>query len=200
MGHSRKSGRRLHPDAVPTFTKEKLEGVATPRTLEKGLQLANSDRIFKRVLDGVEISCVLVGEMGQRFSCSVHAKKFTLQGLCSCDSYHFCEHLASLVLTYLDHPETFLNLDDYLTDLDGLPKEELVQRLRRLVAQYPASALEALGEEGFDSSQIDDMEEPLPFDALDSDALWEPDWPNWEEDSEDDDEDDDPPTGGTPLN
>ncbi len=143
--------------AEPGFTIEKLLRVAGPAVRANAEPLVNSPRLLKRLKDGDELSCTFYG-YGASITCSVSAHRFSLQDLCTCDATYFCRHSAALVLTYLEKPETFLDLDEFLVNLSRVPRAELEEKLRHLIGRYPGSSLEALGQEGFDPAEV--LDEP----------------------------------------
>ncbi|MBM4354683.1 MAG: hypothetical protein FJ109_12995 [Deltaproteobacteria bacterium] len=195
------------------FTLERLKAIASAEVMLHGRELVNAPGMLKRLKDGNELSCMFYLD-GRQIRCSVDARRHSLQELCTCDAPYFCRHSVALVLTWLEHPDTFLDLDRWLDDLDRLPKHELAEMLRRMVGRYPASSLEALGIAGFDpavlleklhsdnddllADLLDEVSQPVEqnADAENSTIL-----PGWLEELEED-EDDDPPPGrpGKPIN
>ena len=141
----------------PGFTIEKLARVAGLTVRANAEPLINSPRLLKRLKDGDELSCTFYG-YGASITCSVTAHRFSLQDLCTCNATYFCRHSAALVLTYLEKPETFLDLEEFLEGLSYVPRVELEEKLRHLIGRYPGSSLEALGHEGFDPAEI--LDEP----------------------------------------
>ncbi len=152
---NRKPGKTRR--ARPGFTMEKLVRVAGPTVRANAEPLIDSPRLLKRLKDGDELSCTFYG-YGASITCSVTAHRFSLQDLCTCNATYFCRHSAALVLTYLEKPDSFLELDEYLGRLSTAPREELEEKLRHLVGRYPGSSLEALGQEGFDPAEV--LDEP----------------------------------------
>jgi hypothetical protein len=144
--------------AKPSFTMEKLVRVAGPTVRANAEPLVDSPRLLKRLKDGSELSCTFYG-YGASITCSVTAHRHSLQDLCTCNATYFCRHSVALVLTFLDKPDTFLDLDNYLDELSTAPREELEEKLRHLVGRYPGSSLEALGHEGFDPAEVLDEAE-----------------------------------------
>ncbi len=142
---------------TPGFTLEKLARVAGHTVRANAEPLIDSPRLLKRLLDGDELSCTFYG-YGASITCSVTAHRHSLQDLCTCNATYFCRHSAALVLTFLDKPESFLDLDTYLDNLSTAPREELEEKLRHLVGRYPGSSLEALGQDGFDPAEV--LDEP----------------------------------------
>jgi hypothetical protein len=84
----------------------------------------------------------------------VSARRHALQELCTCSANYFCRHAAALVQTFMEFPDTFLDLEAYLEGLVEAPRDDLVDMLRHLIGRYPGSSLEALGQEGFDPAEV----------------------------------------------
>lgn len=202
-----------YPDRVSEeigFSLEKLQGSAPDEVLEAAREYVNSQRFLKRLRDGNELSGTFLSPLGRRIHTSVTAHKYSLQGMCTCDTTHFCRHMAAMTLTWLDHPETFLDLESLLDDLPNRPKEELVGMLRRMLGGFPSSGLEALGVPGFEPAVILEGEDGMDTfmeELEDLDRVSFADGrKHTDEDNEDDEDewgfgDDDPESGpGTPLN
>ncbi len=195
------------------FTFERLAATASAEVMIHGRELVNAPGMLKRLKDGNELSCVFYLD-GRQIRCSVDARRHSMQELCTCDAPYFCRHSVALVLTWLEHPDTFLDLELWLEELDSRPKDELVAMLRHMVGRYPSSSLEALRIPGFDPSEVLERTESEGADLL-SDLLdqlpesGEPEadaaapgvLPGWAEEieEEEDDEDGGPGTPGKPV-
>jgi len=179
------------------FTADKLEHAASRAVIANGKELVNDELMIKRLRDGDEISCTFVS-FGRHIHCAVSARKYAIQELCTCDAPYFCRHAAALVLTYLQHPDTFLDLEEFLDGLENRPQAELVEMLRRMIGRYPASSLEVLGLAGFQVAEVlDDLQgDDLAFEDSDDDFLAEfpgDDLDNLDLDDEDEEGFDDEP-------
>jgi hypothetical protein len=195
------------------FTMERLLTTASLEVLEHGRELVDAPVMLKRLKDGNELSCVFYME-GRQIRCSVDSRRHSLQDLCTCDAPYFCRHSAALVLTWLEHPGTFLDLEQWLDGLRDRPKDELVAMLRHMIGRYPASSLEALRIPGFDPSEVLEQQESEGDDLLPDllDLLPENErqtadpanagiLPGWaEEIDEEEDDDRGPGTPGKPIN
>ena len=144
--------KKRHPATIRSpellFTETKLTQAASPAVRSNAEELVDADLMMKRLRDGAEISCTFVS-FNRTIHCSVSARKYSLQELCTCEANYFCRHAAALVRTWLDHPETFFDLTGFLDELENYPKADLLVMLRRLVGRYPGSSLEVLGKDGF---------------------------------------------------
>jgi len=210
-GRERKAGTGIGKQGG--FTLERLTSTASAEVLLHGRELVNDPGMLKRLKDGNELSCVFYSD-GRQIRCSVDARRHSLQELCTCDAPYFCRHSAALVLTWLEHPDTFLDLEQWLEKLDGRPKHDLLAMLRHMIGRYPASSLEALGIPGFDPSEVlerleenndallSDLLDQLPDPAgLEAEPAAPGILPAWAEELEEDDEDDDldPGKSGKPI-
>ena len=185
---------------IDGFTVEKLHRAVSPRVLENASELVGAEFIIKRYRDGNEISAAFAFH-GQTLHCTVTAKKYALQDLCTCDAHYFCRHAAALVMTFLETPDSFLDLESFLDELDESPKGDLVDMLRTMIGRYPGSSLEVLGYPGFQPSEVlDDPDDDFYPDDLDDDLFPDDDdWDEWDDDDDDDDDDDEGPNGA-PVN
>jgi len=165
MGHRKNKGRSA-ADMRETalFTREILHNVASPTVIDNAAELVDAELMLQRVKDGNELSCTFV-TYDRNIVCAVSSRKYSLQDMCTCEASYFCRHAAALVLTFIEHPESFVDLESYLDDLAARPQEELLEMLRRMIGRYPASSLEVLGEPGFQPADVlEEMEDELfPF-------------------------------------
>ena len=181
------------------FSVEKLYRAASPRVLENAAEMVGEPFIIKRFRDGNEISAAFVF-YGETLHCTVSARKYALQDLCTCDAHYFCRHAAALVMTFLERPDSFLNLEAFLDELGKSPKEDLLDMLRTMIGRYPGSSLEVLGLPGFLPSEVlDDPDDDFLPDDLDDD-LFPDDDDEWDEWDDDDDDDDDEGPNSAPVN
>jgi hypothetical protein len=168
--------KKRHPVPLKSpdqfFTEAKLTQAASPTVRANAEELVDADIMMKRLRDGSEISCTFIS-FNRAIHCSVSARKYSLQELCTCEANYFCRHAAALVRTWLDHPETFFELNDFLDELDDHSKADLLTMLRRLVGRYPGSSLEVLGKEGFLVAEtLEELSDEL---ELEDDLFSEPD-------------------------
>jgi len=59
---------------------------------------------------------------------------------CSCPAGSeggHCKHVAALLLTFLNHPDSFLQVQDIDTSLEQRSKTDLIALIRKMVARYP---------------------------------------------------------------
>jgi len=205
---AKKTGRgRMRGDYG--FDRAKLEETAPRAVLENAVELVDHEAMIKRLREGNEISCTFVSLEGQIHT-SVTASKYAFKELCTCEAPYFCRHAAALVLTFLDRPDSFLDLEAFLDDIGKMEPRELVKIVRRMVGRYPGSALEVLGVEGFQSADV--LDDPAEDDHLffDDDGLdlfggggdWDDldDLPFDDVDDDDDDDDDRGSNGPPKLN
>jgi len=190
------------------FTMDKLKRVASPKVIENADMLVDIDYMIKRHKDGSQIFGTITLDFDPA-NCVVVATRHTLKSDCSCGADYFCSHAAALVLTYLENPESFLDLEAYLDDLQHRSHAELVDMLRRVVGQHPGMSLEALGQPGFLPSEVleddpdDDLDFPLEIDDSEEDNPRHEPWKTSRGECDDDcpfchdDDDDDPDLGGS---
>lgn len=187
MVHRKKMGRGAGDSGASSFSLDKLRKVAPGTVLENAEELTDVEFMIQRLKDGNEISGTFV-TYDRNIVCTVSARKYSLQELCTCEAGYFCRHAAALVLTYIEKPDSFLNLESYLDELAGRPRDELVEMLRRMIGRYPASSLDILGEPDFQPSEIlEELDEDV-FPFGDGEDLLNDDFDLEGDDEEDDDD------------
>lgn len=169
------------------FSSEKLESVASLKVLQNGAQLVDSELMIKRFAQDNEVAATFYF-YGEQVDCTATARKHTLESICSCQAPYFCRHAAALVMTFLELPASFLDLQSFLDGLEEFSQEDLVTLLRTMVANYPASALEAMGFPGFQPSEVLDEFDGDMFPGAMDEELVGPMDEDWEEDWDDDDD------------
>ena len=173
---------------IPLLTEEVIESLAGPVQLERARRLLAHTAVLKKYREGTELRGVFVDPLGDRISCEVSVKRYGMRTRCSCDDGGVCVHATALLVLALESPEDYLDLEDYLDDLEGLAHGELLSRLRKLIFHDVSGALEVLQEPGFVVSEVATLEDSLdPFGEDDDEDPWDV----WE-----DDDDEPPPNGG----
>jgi hypothetical protein len=168
------------------FSLAKLESVASLKVLQNGTQLANSELMIKRYVQDNEVAATFYF-YGEQIDCAATARKHTLESNCSCQAPYFCRHAVALVITFMELPGSFLDLQDFLDGLEDFSQEDLVTLLRTMVANYPAPALEAMGFPGFQPSEVlDEFDDDMFPGEIGDDLMGELD-DDWDDDWDDDD-------------
>jgi hypothetical protein len=99
------------------------------------------------------VSAQIRGNFGlYRTTVSLKGKK-KLAGECTCPSELWpCKHVHALRATWDKNPESFFNLDNFLTELPKESKASLVESIRNMVLHSP-SLLTVFGIPGFEDEQ-----------------------------------------------
>lgn len=127
-------------------------------TLEQRVkEYVDSPMMTQRFCHENYVSAQIRGNFGAyRTAANIKGKKVT--GECTCPSELWpCKHVHALRATWDKNPDSFFNLDDWLTALPKEPKETLVEAIRNMVLHSP-SLLTVFGVPGFedDESEEDD--------------------------------------------
>jgi uncharacterized Zn finger protein len=79
-----------------------------------------------------------------------------LDGDCTCPSDACpCKHIRALRETWEMNPESFLDVDAFLRELDAREKSELIDTIGKIVVAFPQT-LRLFGVAGFDETDDDD--------------------------------------------
>lgn len=110
--------------------------------------IAEEIQLVRRIKDGTSLSGAWVDMDGPVYT-TVQVRRFTMEALCTCPAPGPCPHGGAVALLYLSDPSSFLDLDRWLEDLADLSKEDLLAKLRSVLASIPA-ALEMMDIPDFD--------------------------------------------------
>jgi uncharacterized Zn finger protein len=137
-----------------------LEGMADEDAPAKVREYVDSDRMIDRLRVGEALSARVIGNYGH-YIVRLTARPDGLAFSCSCPSYEYpCKHARALALTYIEAPESFVDLAGARAELEGRTKAELVDDLLTCIGEHPR-LLRVLGlVDGSDELPADEEEEP----------------------------------------
>lgn len=121
-------------------------------------QYIDSPNVTCRLRYGAKVSARIRGNYGI-YRTYVAQSSGKLIGECSCPSEILpCKHIHALRETWKANPQSFFDLDDWLTQLSRQPKQELIESIGQMVVEAPE--LLALFEvEGFELGEDEDDDE-----------------------------------------
>jgi len=177
MAKSNRSKHRgsdeMQLEARVDLTEEKIRRyLLDERLREAAAMVAAELKLVRRIKDGVSLSGAWIEGDGPVYT-TVQVRRYSLEALCTCPMSGPCPHGGALALVYMADPASFLDLDKWLDDLDGRPRDELLDMLRMVLSSIPA-ALEMVDIPGFDG--VLTAEPPVDDDWWDDD-----DWEDLEE-------------------
>lgn len=139
-----------------------LEGMADEDAPAKVREYVDSDRMIDRLRMGEALSARVIENHGH-YIVRLTARPDGVAFSCSCPSYEYpCKHARALALTYIEAPESFADLAGVRAELEGRPREELVEDLLTCIREHPR-LLRVLG--------LGDSSEDLPLNE--EEELWE---------------------------
>jgi uncharacterized Zn finger protein len=135
-----------------------LEGIADEDAPPKVREYVDSDRLIDRLRVGNALSARILGNYGH-YTVRLTARPEGLEFSCSCPSYEYpCKHARALALTYIEAPESFVDMSGARAGLERRSKAELVDDLLTCIAEHPR-LLRTLGlASDADSAEFDDEE------------------------------------------
>lgn len=128
---------------LPLLTHHQVRQRCTEQSYERGLIYYYDGMIENSVLHGKTLSAHCHGSEMYPYNVSVKLTSTRISSTrCSCP-YSWegdCKHIVALLLTYIDTPETILSVDALLTDLEKIPKSDLISVILDLLKHDPELA------------------------------------------------------------
>jgi hypothetical protein len=119
-------------------------------------EYVDSPLMMHRVRFGEFVAARIAGNFGD-YRAEVTQSK-AIEGQCTCPSeLSPCKHLHALRATWETNPNSFFDLEAWITELALEPKESLVEAIRNIVIADPAM-LSIFGVPGFEPIDEDDPE------------------------------------------
>ena len=117
------------------------------RNEDRAVEYIDSPLMTQRLRYKQEISARIDGNYGAyRTRLRLGARG---DGHCTCPSEWWpCKHVRALAATWEANPKSFLDLEQFLSELSKRPKQILLETLARIVMAQP-ECLSALGVQGF---------------------------------------------------
>jgi SWIM zinc finger len=133
-----------------------LEGTGDEDAPAKVREYVDSDRMIDRLRMRNALSARIVGHYGH-YTVRLTVRPDGLAFSCSCPSYEYpCKHARALALTYLEAPESFVDMAGARAALERRSKAELVNDLLSCIGEHPR-LLGTLGlASGADGPEFDD--------------------------------------------
>ena len=148
---------------APTLTKNDVRAWLGQKEIDKGRPYAQRGALLRlRVQEGV-IKGDCLGNSPRPYRVEATLKNGTIQRAnCSCpvgDGGH-CKHTAALLLTWIDFPELFTEVEALKASLEAYSKDNLIALVGKMIERYPD--LETLVE----TSAPDFTEKPVSASAI----------------------------------
>jgi hypothetical protein len=125
---------------IPAMTEADIERQVGGRSFGLGQDYAADDAIFDARRQGLTLKAHCRGTSGGPYRVEATlAAGGIASAFCSCPvgAAGTCKHVAALLLTWLDRPEEFLELEDLDTALGRRSKAELIVLVKQMLLQQP---------------------------------------------------------------
>jgi len=126
-------------DALPKLSKADVLAYVGPREVDKGRPYAQRGALLRlRVQEGV-LKADCLGTAPTPYRVEVTLTGTGARAFCSCPvgGDGRCKHVAALLLTYVNAPEQFTEVEALRTTLERYGKEDLITLIDRMVERYP---------------------------------------------------------------
>lgn len=140
---------------IPTISEEIVAARVGEQSFQRGLSYFRNGAIFDARRQGTTLKARCEGSRPQAYRVQVTFDGNSIAGAnCSCPvgAGGYCKHVAALLLTWIDRPEEFVEVEDLDTALERRSKEELITLIKQMLRREPE--LEVM------------LETPLPTDGV----------------------------------
>ena len=151
------------PNPFPTVSEGAISDWVGSRSFERGRGYFNSGAILEPRLQGNTLKAWCEGSRPQPYHLWVaYGAEGIKEAQCSCPvgGGGRCKHVAALLLTWSDQPDSFREVEELDTNLERHSKAELIALIKQMVGAYPTleALLEATPPEDGRSSPLVDPE------------------------------------------
>ena len=125
---------------IPQLSEQAVRARFDPQSWQRGRQYARDGAIINARRQGATLKASCIGSLPEPYRVEM---TFDARGIasaeCSCPvgDEGYCKHTVALVLTWLEHPETFVALEDVDTALERREKTELIALIKRMLQRHP---------------------------------------------------------------
>lgn len=124
----------------PEISEHSIQTCVGEASLTKGRSYARVGAVFDTKRQGMTLKARVQGQMAEPYRVSVtcDAQKI-VDSECSCPVGQggTCKHVAALLLTWIDTPDVFLEVEDLEASLRRRTKDELIALIRQMVRRAP---------------------------------------------------------------
>ena len=128
---------------LPDLTHDQIQSRCTEQSFERGFEYFHGGAIGNPVLQDWTLSSTCQGSSPKPYRTTVELMPTGIVSThCSClyEGDGDCKHIAALLLTYVESPETLYSVEDLLATLAGKPKSSLLQIISELLKRSPELA------------------------------------------------------------
>lgn len=125
----------------PKITESSISSYFSPTILGRGKGYVRKFAIFEAFTIGHTLRARCKGSYRNSYEVKAAVENDAIvSSRCSCpvgEDGSRCKHVAALLLTYLERPRDFKNVDEQETDLSRRSKEELIDLIGKMLARHP---------------------------------------------------------------
>jgi len=123
---------------LPHLTESQVRAWTDTRSFSRGQSYARSDAIAHPRIQGMTLKAECWGTAAQPYRVEVTLNDQGIDhSVCSCPVGLGCKHAVALLLTWLDDPDCFREVEDLRTALSRRGSEELVDIILQIIDRYP---------------------------------------------------------------
>lgn len=123
---------------IPTITEQDIRSHVGDTSFQRGQQYFRNGAIFNARRQGRTLKARCEGSRSEAYHVEVTFDEENIVDTnCSCPIGGSCKHIAALLLTWLDRPEEFSELEDMDTSLEQRSKAELIALIKLMLRKEP---------------------------------------------------------------
>ena len=120
------------------FTERRLSGIFGERTLKRGREYFEDQRVMERIKFKDSLWGRVSGSRSEPYKVSVSVDvKGNIETRCSCPVRSMCKHAAALSLCWIKEPDSFADGTEIIKSLEGKSKEELATLIKEVLQSNP---------------------------------------------------------------
>ncbi|MHB8647462.1 MAG: SWIM zinc finger family protein [Thermomicrobiales bacterium] len=127
-------------ETIPQLSEQTVRARFDPQSWQRGRQYARDGAIINARRQGMTLKASCIGSQPEPYRVEV---TFNTRGIasadCSCPvgEEGYCKHVVALLLTWLEHPELFIALEDMDAALERREKADLIALIKRMLLRHP---------------------------------------------------------------
>lgn len=127
-------------ETIPQLSEQTARTRFDPQSWQRGRQYARDGAIINARRQGMTLKASCVGSMPEPYRVEVTFKpRGIARADCTCPvgEEGYCKHVAALLITWLNRPETFREAEDTDALLQRREKDELIALITQMIRRYP---------------------------------------------------------------
>lgn len=125
-------------NTIPTLTEQDIRTLVGEQSFQRGQRYFGSDAIFDTRREGMSLKARCQGSRSAAYRVEVTFNNTEITDTdCSCPIGNYCKHVAALLLTWLAHPEEFLEQQEIEIILGQCDKAALIDLIKQMLRRDP---------------------------------------------------------------